>query len=125
MENFKILLQSLCLKTLYTAALLVLLPGITGAVNLPAPPTIEGAGSGSDIWEYIKAAVVAIAGVVLIGLAVAFAIYAGGGLLSSIEEARKKGEWGRFFMFLIALVISGMLIFFLVYYANENYLKLI
>ena len=125
MMKFKTLFQHLCLRASGAAMLLMLLPDVAGAVNLPAPPVIEGAGGGSDIWEYVKAAVAAIAGVVLIGLAVAFAVYAGGGLLSSIEEARKKGEWGRFFMFLIALMISGVLIFFLVYYANENYLKLI
>ena len=102
-----------------------LIPEIAGAITLPSPPTIGGAGGSSNIWEYIKTSIVVIAGVVLVGLIVVYVVSGGGGLLRALSKARERGEWGEFFTYFTSLIIVGVVLFFLVYFANEEYLKLV
>ena len=107
------------------AAMLAAVPMATLAINLPSPPAIGGAGAGSDVWEYFRTAVVVIAGVVLVGIVVWYVVSGGGGLMSALKKARERGEWGEFFTYFVAMLTVGIVLFFLVYFANEEYLKVI
>lgn len=96
--------------------------GVAEAIALPAPPTIGAATSSSDIWLYIKTAITTIAGVILALLFVYFVFSSGGGLLQSLKQAREKGEWGSFFTYLGSMLVVAVIILFLVYFANSEFL---
>ena len=95
-----------------------------GAITLPTPPSVGG-GSTTDVWDYLVTAVKTIAGVILVALFVWFVFSGGGGLMGSLAQAKESGKWGNFFIYLGSMLLVGVILLFLVYYANEEFLQLI
>ena len=113
------------MKKFIFVLILCLIPCFAYAINLPAPPSIGGVGKTADIWQYTKTSIVTIAGVILALLFVYFVFSGGGGLLQSLKQARERGEWGGFFTYLVSMIVVAIIILFLVYFANNQFLRLI
>lgn len=93
------------------------------ALNLPAPPSIGDVSGTTDVWAYSKTAIVTFAGVILALLFVYFVFSSGGGLLTSLKDARQRGEWGGFFTYLGSMLVVAVIILFLIFFANDQFLK--
>ncbi len=104
--------------------LFMLLPVVAWSITIPSPPAIGGA-STSNVWDYAVTAFKAILGVVLVSLVVWFVFSGGGNLMGALAKAKEDGKWGNFFVYLGAMLLVGIIVLFLVYYANEEFLQLI
>ena len=109
---------------LFLLILMLMLPMVVWSITLPSPPSIGG-GSTSDVWDYLVTAIKTIAGVVLVALVVWFVFSGGGGLMSALSKSKESGRWGDFFIYLGSMLLVGIILLFLVYYANEEFLQLI
>lgn len=109
-------LISMALMTFYLNA---------AAINLPEPPVFNGTGADADIWEYLKTSLVTIVGAGLVFLIAALVFSGGGGMLSSLQKARAKGEWGTFFVYVGSFIVVAVMVVFLAYYVNEKFLDLV
>ena len=102
----------------------MLLPVVAWSITIPSPPAIGG-GSTSDVWDYLVTAIKTFAGVILVILIVWFVFSGGGNLMGALSQAKETGKWGNFFVYLGSMLLVGIILLFLVYYANEEFLQLI
>ena len=123
--NIKTKIRRFCESAVAAGCLLVfrLAEAQTSTNTLPAPPTLGGKTvSGTDPLSYLLVGVkwfIFTAFVILVGIALlSFA----GGLIREVNEARQRGEWGKFGAF----VLAGLFVVVVVIAAGwwgSNYLE--
>ncbi len=94
--------------TLHAAAVL----RIADAQTLPAPPTLGSnpAANPNDPLAYIVGGIrylIFIAFVVLVGIGL---LMFAGGLIKEVNEARQRGEWGKFGTFVVAAIFVILIV---------------
>lgn len=83
-------------KVLFFSLLGGCLLGIEPALaQLPQAPVVGGATTG-NIFLYFRDIIVWTIRIVVFGLVILGTVRFGGGLLDTLAEARRKGEWGHF-----------------------------
>lgn len=94
--------------------------------TLPAPPKIGTATlNKNDPISYLTSSIKYIVFIGL-GIIVIFAILAfSGGLISEVNEARRKGEWGRFAIFFGAGLLVLLVVIFGAWWGSDRLSTLI